>query len=380
MGPYDLLDYLGGGGMGAVYRSLHTVTGQVVAVKVMSADRASDPLLLKRFRKEYSVASRLSHPNIVRALDFGIDNGQPYIAMEYVEGKSLGQHVRSQGPLPEAEAFHLIRQLADALHLAHNHRLIHRDVKPDNVLLTAAGHAKLTDLGLIKDLDASTILTKPRASLGTISFMAPEQFEGAEHADPRCDVYGLAGTLYYALTGVVPFLGRGHMSVLQKKLRNEFAPPRRLLPSLPPEADEAICRALDASPSRRPASCAEFAALIGRGRAAAPADRRVARRFPSLLKARWHPPGGERPRPADILDISRTGVCLQLDRRVEPRDVFRVEAFDDKASRVHAWTVRVCWTQASSQGSWRVGGMFGRELAAEELDALMGFLAPTQVM
>src|SRR5579872_1990586 len=232
MGPYELLEQIGQGGMGVVYRGRHVETGQIVAVKVMTAESMREPVLLKRFAKECSVAARLHHPHIVRGLDFGVENERPYLVMEFVEGQSLGQRIRQHGPLPEADAVRFIVQIADALHLAHQTKLIHRDVKPDNILLTKDGQAKLTDLGLIKDLDAGTILTKPRSAMGTVVFTAPEQFENAHEANALCDVYGLGATLYYALTGVMPFQARGNLTLLQKKLRNDFPTPRRLVPTL----------------------------------------------------------------------------------------------------------------------------------------------------
>jgi serine/threonine protein kinase len=403
MGQYELLEAIGQGGMGTVYRGRHHLTGQTVAVKVMAPEVAADPVPLKRFEQECAAASRLRHPHIVQGLGFGVENGQPYLVMEFVAGQNLGQRIHQHGPLAEAEAVRLILQIADALQLAHQEQLIHRDVKPENILLTAAGQAKLTDLGLIKDLAAATNLTRTRTGLGTITFMAPEQFGDAKHADARCDVYGLAGTLYYALTGVAPFVGRGNLTILQKKLQNDFVPPRRLAPSLGGPIDQAICRALDASPQKRPNSCAEFAALltaaqpgaevIDGGRVAAwgidpevtsvlqPVERRRARRYPSRLDASCRSLAGDKQRwRAEVQDISRTGVRLQLACCLEPGAVLSVEVPDEPLGAASARQVRVCWVRQVGPREWRVGCAFHRVLAEDELNRLLGNMPTTVVV
>src|SRR5262249_43933827 len=150
VGSYDLIEKVAEGGMGAIYRARHRQTGQVVAIKVMSAHIASNTVLLKRFEQEFKAASRLDHPNIVRAIDYGDPGSTPFLVMEFVEGESLGQKLERDGRLPETEAIRLIAQVAQGLHRAHKQGLIHRDVKPDNILITPDGQAKLADLGLVK--------------------------------------------------------------------------------------------------------------------------------------------------------------------------------------------------------------------------------------
>jgi serine/threonine-protein kinase len=262
IGSYELLEMIGRGGMGSVYRSRHSETSQIVAIKVMSQELAADPILLKRFEKEFQTAHRLRHEHIVQGLNFGVDAGKPYLVMEFVAGQNLGQRVKEEGPLRQSEAIGIISQVAEALQLAHQEKIIHRDVKPENILLTEDNQAKLTDLGLIKDLETGAELTRTRTCLGTVVYMAPEQFEDARRADIRSDVYGLAATLYFALTGVAPFLGRGNLTIMGKKLKNEFSPPSRIVPSLPASIDRAICQALDAKPEKRPSSCAAFLDLL----------------------------------------------------------------------------------------------------------------------
>src|SRR6266446_5072477 len=181
IGNYDLLEKIAEGGMGAIYKGRHRQTGQVVAIKVMPAHMASNPVLLKRFEQEFRAASRLDHPNVVRALDYGDSGASPYLVMEFVEGESLGKKLERDGKLPEDEAIRLIAQVAQGLHRAHKQGLIHRDVKPDNILVTADGVAKLADLGLVKEIEADLNLTRTGRGLGTPHFMAPEQFRNAKN-------------------------------------------------------------------------------------------------------------------------------------------------------------------------------------------------------
>jgi serine/threonine protein kinase len=398
MGLYELREVVGKGGMGTVYRSICPRSGRTVAVKVMAPDTTSNPVLLRRFQQEYAAASRLRHPHIVQGLDFGVEAGQPYLVMEFIEGVNLNQRIKQEGPLSESEALRLILQVADALHLAHQHRLVHRDVKPDNILVTRDGQAKLTDLGLIKDLDAGTPLTTPRGGLGTITYTAPEQFADARNADARCDVYGLAATLYFVLTGISPFTGRGQLSILQKKLKSEFVPPIRIVPSLRVAVNDAICKSLDASPASRPGSCRAFADMLTASRSndslhpatsaikrpqalVDPDEQRKALRYPSSLdvSCRIAQDGGH-PWDAAVQDVSLTGICLQLDRQFEPGSTFHVELFDEDSHTTSLLTVHVRWVREAGTSKWNVGCAFERELSERELTLLLENKTPTEVM
>ncbi len=259
VGNYDLLEKIAEGGMGAIWKGRHRTTGETVAVKIMPAHMANNSTLLKRFEQEFRAASRLDHPNIVRALDYGDAGATPYLVMEFVKGESLGQRIEREGRLSEAEAIRIIAQVAQGLHRAHKQNLVHRDVKPDNILVTSEGVAKLADLGLVKEMETDLNLTKTGRGLGTPHFMAPEQFRNAKNADARCDIYSLGATLYQMVTGELPF-GRsnGPLEAWMKKVQNDLTPPRKLVPELSERIDWAIRRAMASQADHRPISCREF--------------------------------------------------------------------------------------------------------------------------
>jgi eukaryotic-like serine/threonine-protein kinase len=258
IGSYDILSKIAEGGMGAVYRGRSQHTGQIVAIKVIPPETAKNPVLLKRFEQEFRAASLLDHPNVVKAVEYCGVGPNPFLVMEFVDGESLGMKVEREGIQDEAYSVGVIAQICDGLHRAHKQGLIHRDVKPDNILVTRDGVAKLTDMGLVKDVEGELNLTKTGRGLGTPHFMAPEQFRNAKNADVRCDVYSLGATLYMALTGEVPFAKTSPLDCWMRKVKNEFPPPRQLNPKVSERVNWAILRAMGADPEKRPASCREF--------------------------------------------------------------------------------------------------------------------------
>jgi serine/threonine protein kinase len=245
--------------MGDVYKARHRDTGQIVAIKIIPTTMTTNETMLKRFQNEWQAASSIDHPNIVRALDYCGTGTTPFLVMEYVDGEDLGKMLERVGKLPEADAIRLIALVAQGLHRAHKMGLIHRDVKPDNIMITRDGVAKLTDLGLVKDTEGEMNLTKTGRGLGTPHFMSPEQFRNAKNADARCDIYSLGATLYMMVTGELPF-GKtsGPLDAWMKKTRNEIDPPRKLVPALSERVDWAIRRAMSSDPGLRPATCREF--------------------------------------------------------------------------------------------------------------------------
>jgi serine/threonine protein kinase len=258
VGKYDLLERVAEGGMGTVYKGRHRETGQIVAVKVVAEHMLGNQVIIKRFEQEYNAASQLNHPNIVRALDYGTEGSVPYLVMEFVEGESLGQKLQREKYISEKESVRLIAQVAQGLYRAHKDKLIHRDVKPDNILVSPDGTAKLADLGLVKEVEADLNLTRTGRGLGTPHFMAPEQFKNAKNVDPRCDIYSLGATLYMMVTGEMPFHSSGPLEAYMRKIENKITPPRQLVPALSERLDWAIRRAMSADPDQRPGSCREF--------------------------------------------------------------------------------------------------------------------------
>ena len=258
LGNFDVLAKLAEGGMGTVYKAKSRVTGEIVAIKVISPGPARNPIVLQRFEREFSAAKVLDHPNVVRALEYHGAGPHPFLVMEFVDGESLGQRVDRAGAVPEAEAVNLIAQVCDGLQRAHKQGLVHRDVKPDNVMVNLEGVAKLTDLGLVKEIENDLNLTKTGRGLGTPHYMAPEQFRNAKNVDIRGDVYSLGATLYAMVTGIVPFANSNPLDCWMKKIRNEFPAPKELNPAVSDRVDWAIRRAMSAEPSQRPASCREF--------------------------------------------------------------------------------------------------------------------------
>jgi serine/threonine protein kinase len=237
---YELLGRLDEGGMGVVYRARQVNLQRIVAVKMIRGQGCRDEQLLARFRIEATAVARLDHPHIVRIHDFGEQDGQPYFAMEFVEGGSLAQKLRGN-PLPLEQAVPLVEALARAIHYAHEQKIIHRDLKPANVLLKAIDHPKIADFGLAKHLDVDQTLTPSTAVMGTASYMAPEQAEGQTGAvGPLTDVYALGAIFYETLTGKPPFKAATRELTILQVLTEEPVPPTQWRPDVPTEL-EAVC-------------------------------------------------------------------------------------------------------------------------------------------
>lgn len=261
---YRLVKLLGRGGMGAVYKAL-SPTDATVAVKLLSPEVARKQTLLTRFQREAEIAIQLQHANVVRGIETCEEAGQLIFVMEYVKGVSLLNVLLKQGRLKEKVAVHLPSKIASGLRAAHRLGIVHRDVKPDNILITQDGNAKLMDLGLVKLLDTCQHddLTKAGIGLGTHQYMAPEQFNDARNVDVRCDVYGLAATLYVMLAGTFPFRGKGAVEILLEKARGNIIPLYRRNPLLSRRVAKAVYRGMDVSPENRTASIDEFVEQLG---------------------------------------------------------------------------------------------------------------------
>src|SRR5262245_7912924 len=258
IGEYEVLAKIAEGGMGSVYKARHAGTGQLVAIKVLPPVTAKNPVLMRRFEQEYRAAAAIDHPNIVRAIDFCGTCQNPFLVMEYVDGESLGAKVDRDGPMSEEQAIRIIAQVCQGLHKAHKLKMVHRDVKPDNILVTPEGVAKLTDLGLVKDAENDINLTRTGRGLGTPNYMAPEQFRDAKNADIRCDIYSLGATLYTLLTAETPFGKVGPLDCWMRKQRNDLPAARELNPAVSERVSWAVQRAMSGDPAQRPSSCKEF--------------------------------------------------------------------------------------------------------------------------
>jgi serine/threonine-protein kinase len=248
---YELLGVLGTGGMGVVYKARQLGFERVVALKMIRAGAHAAAADRARFRIEVQAVARLRHPNIVEVYDVGEHDGCPYYSLEYAEGGSLADQVKAAPPSPRRAA-ELVETLARAMHHVHEKGVVHRDLKPQNVLLDRAGTPKITDFGLAKLLDAEATQTSPGAVLGTAPYMAPEQGTGgASDVGPPADVYGLGALLYALLTGRPPFLP-GPLAVVLEQLRTqEPPPPRSLRPDLPRDLEAVCLQCLRKNPNRR---------------------------------------------------------------------------------------------------------------------------------
>ncbi|RMG06497.1 MAG: serine/threonine protein kinase, partial [Planctomycetota bacterium] len=289
---YRILEELGRGGMGAVYRAFDPRLGREVALKQLLPSAEGDPDLLLRLRREAEALARLRHPNVVAVHDLVSLGGRPTLVLEFVAGESLEERLRREGPLPPAEVLSLGEALASALAAAHAAGIVHRDVKPANVLLRAkSGAPLLTDFGLARDLrPEAERLTRTGSFLGTPTAVAPEQVDARfGEVGPATDVYGLGITLYAAATGRLPFAGKTALAALEQVVSRPPPAPRAFAPGLPPPLEDLLLRCLAKSPGERPPSAEalarELAALEARVAAGEFRGRRLAAPAALLLAA-----------------------------------------------------------------------------------------------
>src|SRR5687767_10667679 len=241
-GRYRLESKIGSGGMGTVWRARDEVLDRVVAVKILHEGLASDAAFAERFRREARAAASLSHPNVVAVYDTG-DGEHPFIVMEYIEGESLHNMLRRRGPLPVEDTARIARSVLAALAHAHSRGLIHRDMKPANVLFDAStGQAKVVDFGIAKGLEDTGGLTRTSGLIGTAAYLSPEQVSGHD-ATPASDLYAVGCLLYCCLTGEPPFSGTTPVAIAVKHLNEPVPSLRQRRPDVPPDLEAAIMRA-----------------------------------------------------------------------------------------------------------------------------------------
>lgn len=247
---YELLGHIARGGMADVYEARDTLLGRRVAVKVLHSQFSSDEAFVKRFRREAQAAANLSHPNIVGIYDWGQEGSTYFIVMELIEGRSLRDVLREEGPLLPRRAIEISAEVAAALSVAHRSGLVHRDIKPGNMLLAADGTVKVTDFGIARAWDDSSELTKTGSVIGTATYFSPEQAQGAP-ADERSDIYALGVVMYEMLTGRPPFSGENPVAVAYQHVSSLAAQPSIDNPDVPPDLDGIVMRALDKNPELR---------------------------------------------------------------------------------------------------------------------------------
>jgi len=258
---YELEELVGTGGMSSVYRAHDSLLERHVALKVMHEQLLGEGEHVERFRREARLAAQLSHPNIVTVIDRGEQEGRQFIVFEYVEGENLKALVEREAPLAEREAIELALQVADGLAFAHAHGLVHRDVKPQNVLLTEDGRAKVTDFGIARSIDVQHGLTQTGTVMGTSDYISPEQARGGP-VDDCSDIYSLGAVLYELLTGDVPFSGENFVSVAMQHINEPPPSVRERRPELSPRVDAAVRKAMAKDRDDRFGSMEEFAAEL----------------------------------------------------------------------------------------------------------------------
>tara|TARA_B100000676_G_scaffold309697_1_gene374018 strand:+ start:320 stop:1693 length:1374 start_codon:yes stop_codon:yes gene_type:complete len=258
LGPYIITDWIGQGGMGQVFKGEHVVLGRVSAIKVLPLDKTTD-YAISNFHREIKLQAQMDHPNLVRAYDAGHDGKVHFLVTEYVPGRDLRRLIRNQGKLTLAEAAGVIMGVSRGLHYAHQQGLIHRDIKPGNILVTEDGTAKLSDLGLSGFVDND--IEDPRAGkiVGTADYLAPELIRNPREVSTVTDIYSLGCTLYYSITGKVPFPGGSAKEKARRHLNEHPWHPRQFNPDVTEEFVELIADMMEKDPQKRIQSADEVA-------------------------------------------------------------------------------------------------------------------------
>ncbi len=246
---YEILEQIGGGGMAIVYKGRDALLNRLVTIKNLRPEFTCDEEFVKRFRREAQAVASLSHPNIVSIYDVGQEGEVYYLVMEYVEGDNLKNLIRGEGMLPPERATEIARQVCEALQHAHENNIVHRDVKPQNILITKGGQAKLTDFGIAREATTAT-LTQTDTIVGSVHYLSPEQARG-ETAGPQSDIYSLGVVLYEMVTGALPFQGDTPIGVALKHIQEDPARPSSLNPAVTPALENIIFRAMAKLPADR---------------------------------------------------------------------------------------------------------------------------------
>jgi serine/threonine-protein kinase len=249
-GRYELIEKIGEGGMAVVYKAKCRLLNRFVAIKILKPEFVKDAKFIESFRRESQAAASLSHPNIVNVFDVGKEGNIYYIVMELIEGRVLSDIIKKEGALPIDEAISITKQIAQGLSIAHKNHIIHRDVKPHNILIMDNGTAKITDFGIAKAINSATIINNTNTILGSVHYFSPEQARG-DYVDEKSDIYSLGIVLYEMLTGKVPFDADNPVSVAIMQINNEIEPASKHNPLVSKELDQLIFKATDKFQSNR---------------------------------------------------------------------------------------------------------------------------------
>ncbi len=329
-GRYEIKTRVGGGGMAIVYSGHDLLLDRTVAIKVLRSQYGTDDDFIRRFRREAQAAAKLTHPNVVNIYDVGQEEDTHYIVMEYVEGETLKDLIKREAPLTAQRAVDITIQICEALDTAHQHQIIHRDIKPHNILIGKHGAVKVTDFGIARAVTSATI-TQTGSVLGSVHYFSPEQAKGGLTGE-KSDIYSLGVVLYEMVTGVLPFSGESPISVALKHLQEDFSDPRSINPDLPQSVENVILRALIKDPDQRYRSAREMVKDLETCLSAA---RIHETKFQPLLSDLGDDPT------IIIPAIREASVKKQQVQKNE--DLVEEESWEDESQRGNRWIKPVVW-------------------------------------
>ena len=255
-GRYELIEKIGDGGMAVVYKAKDKLLNRYIAIKILRPEFTKDASFVENFKRESQAAAGLSHPNIVAVYDVGREGNINYIVMELIDGRTLSDIIAEEAPMDYRKVIDITRQVASALSVAHNNKIIHRDVKPQNIMITKDGTVKLADFGIAKAVNDATLSTGSKI-IGSVHYFSPEQARG-NYVDERSDIYSLGIVMYEMLTGKVPFDGDNPVTVALKHINEEIKPPSELVSGIPPQLERSVMKCANKFQTNRYTSAGEL--------------------------------------------------------------------------------------------------------------------------